>query len=61
MLGRRKPEQHRSVHSVEVRDQRRDRQKEEQDVTSDEVGGVQAHLDRLDDEFTCRLGQGVRT
>lgn len=60
LLRRRQPEQHCCVYSVKVGDNSWDCQEQEENVTSNKVGSVKTHLDRLDDEFTSGLRERVR-
>lgn len=39
-------------------DEARDREEEEEEVTAEEVGGEERHLDNLDDVLSRRLREG---
>jgi hypothetical protein len=60
LLAGREPEQHGRVEPVEEGDEHREGEEKEEQVAGDEVRGVQAHLDRLDNEFTSGLAERVR-
>ncbi len=55
------PEERRRVQPVKVRNEAGQRQTEQQDVCSEEIGREQRHLDDLDNKLTSRLAEGVTT